>query len=410
MLELKGVEEELKRRENLIERNLQQAKENDLEENNRIKTKIEENYLNIEELFGTPNEITKSFEKLFKDLIRLVNMAFDDDDDKMGKRFLKEYSPKVKECFLSVFNKKRANALVNILQPANTRVYEKEGIRSLRFSKEEILKGFSVEEVEKQGITETQVKTSFWMNKLTKLVNLKEIDKLKSKPISYNSEENYFFASKRLEILKLLEGLNEEDANSLKEKYADEYLKTFGVSIDSDCKTIDDYVKMRENAYVVKNIMLGNLIQRYLFELKQGNRLSGIQAMGIMKNTSGYSYTQGGTMAVIRLKGYTSNIYLHLPYILYENILKIREFNGIPMVVPSLIYSQYDSEKLIPTNVICKVEIGSKRHKSIQEECKLNPNNEILQQAERQIRISNLKPKDTKNWIHTTTDSVLLDY
>ena len=106
---------------------------------------------------------------------------------------------------LDIFNKNRSVALVNILQPANTRVYSKEGVESLKFSKEEVLKGFDKDTIETDGLTEIEVKTLFYINKLAKLTRLREIDRLRGRPLNSNSEENYYkiVRGNAIKLLKL---------------------------------------------------------------------------------------------------------------------------------------------------------------------------------------------------------------
>lgn len=392
-MKIEDLEKELTRRKKLIDRHLELAKINSNEDNERIKNKIQENYNDIQVLYQNPKIIDDAINNFLESVLKFVCKDVIYKGEKITKNNI------YKKLFFDLFPMEKAVALVNLLQPANNKVYKRENIESLRFSKNEILKGFKKENVDKDTNNELQVKILFWLNKLIKLIDYKEIDVLKAKPMSINSEDNYFKASKRVEILKLIkDALDEETSNKLKAEYEERYFEVFGVSINDDIQNIEIYEDVKSTSYSLKNGLMSGLMASYFDSIKKGKELNGIQAMGIAKNEAGLTDSLGSYMAVIRLKGYTSNIYLHTPSFCFAEVVNLINANGLENRVPDLVYSSVNPDKVIPVNVICKVDKKSERYKMIKQEMEEKPQNQALKQAEQQIRCKKLTPAQTSKW------------
>lgn len=392
-MNIEDIEKELVRRRTIIDKNLKVSEINNKDDNERVKNKIQDNYIDIQTLYQNPRKIINDINNFFDETL----VFFQNDGIYDGKKITIGYF--YKKLFCDLFSKERANALVNLLQPVNNRVYNRECIESLKFSKDEILKGFKKENIENDNTNELQVKILFWINKLTKLIDYKEIDVLKAKPMNVNSEENYFKASKRVEILKLIrDALDVKTSNKLKDEYEERYYNTFGVSIEEDIKNIALYDEVKAKVYELKNGLMLGLMSKYFANLKKGKELSGIQAMGITKNEVGLTDSLGSYMAVIRLKGYTSNIYLHTPSTGFAEVVRIIRANGLENRIPETVYSSVNSNKIIPVNVICKIDKNSERYRMIKKEKEEKPQNQALKQAEQQIRCSKLTPIQTSKW------------
>lgn len=403
-MRIEDIEPEKIKRTRIINKILNQAQNQTREDNDNVKEQIEANFSNIRALYSNLDGVNKGYFEFAAKVGAYCASGFEQYDEQH-----KEFRKIVKSLFQSVFTSQRAVAMVNILQPQNDRVYRREGIDSLRFEKSEILKGFKDEVLDSDGINELEVKTLFWINKYIKLMDYKAIDKLKSTPVSMDSQENYFNAKKRLEILKQL--TEEFDPKTSKDficEFNDKYQETFGVSIMQDIETLTELNMTKNNMYNIKNAIMGGLMANYFSKLKRGQDLGGIQAMGVTKNEVGLSDSLGSYMAVIRLKGYTSNIYLHTPSFCYAEVVSGTRSNNLEMLIPSSVYSEVNPDKVLPVNVICKVDKDSDRYKKIKEEQKAKPKNEALKQAEQQVRLAKLKPQQTLHWKHERVEGIPL--
>lgn len=404
-MRIEDVEKELQRRKNIINKILSQDMYGDKEQNEYIKNNIENNYTNIRDLYGNSDDLIEMcyIISLGMNVFRRVD-NFHDIELEAGISM----KGLLQQIFFDIFDNRRAIALVNILQPINKKVYQKEGITSLQFEKGEILKGFSKDEIEKEGITELTVKILFWINKLTKLSQLMEIYKLKSKPITHTSDENYLSAKNRSEILSLFEELCDADKKILQDEIADRYEKTFGVKIEDDIKTLKEIKKVKSFLYDVKNALMTDLLIKYFESIKRGKELPGVQGMGVKVNEAGLADSVGSYLAVIRLKGYTSNIYLHVPSFCFAEAVDIANADKLPVIVPKTIYSTNNPNKVVPVNVICKVEKGSKRYEAIKKEAEANKGNEILKQALIQVKGKTIPGHSKSDWERKTIESIPL--
>lgn len=396
------IQPECEKRTKMIRKIFEQVEKQIPLDNKNVKEQIEENYTSLETLYGNyleVDEIVRKCELKLEEYLLTDFIAYDERNEKLKKI--------TREMFKSIFNDKRATALINILKPINDKVYRKEGIESLKFDKEEIIKGFRDETLEKDNLAELRVKLLFWLNKYVKIMEMKMISKLKATPITTNSETNFFNAKKRLEIIKLInESFDKETADVFRKNFEEEYFSKFGVGIKEDMETLKDLHKIRNSIYELKNTMMASLMSDFMFKLKIGQEIGGIQAMGVTKNDVGLSDSTGSYMAVIRLKGYTSNIYLHTPSQSYAEAVWEAGAHGLDMLIPSSTYSELSKNKIIPVNVICKVEKNSERYKKIKKEQKEKPNNQALKQAVMQINGTKLKPHQIANWRHERAEGI----
>ena len=401
-MRVEDTEKELQIRRNIINKILAEDMYENRQENEYIKRIIEKNYKNIQDLYANPEDLKEIcfVISLGMDTFRKIDW-FHELEIQTGISMKKL----IKETFFDIFTEKRAKALVNILQPINSTVYRKEGINSLRVEKEEVLKGFSREEIEKEEITELTVKLVFWINKLTKLSQWMEIYKLKAKPITNFSDENYFSAKKRSEILYLFEDLCDADKEMMKNEISGGYEKKFGVKIEDDINILKDIKKVKHSLYELKNSLMTDLLIRYFKSVKNGKELSGLQGMGVKVNEVGLADSLGSYVAVIRLKGYTSNVYIHIPSFCYEEAVKIAKADKLSVMVPKTIYSSQNPNKVIPVNVICKVEKESKRYEEIKKEAEANKDNEILKQAFIQVKGKKISGYSKANWERSIVES-----
>lgn len=404
-MRVEDVEKELQRRKNIINKILSQDMYGDKEQNEYIKNNIENNYTNIRVLYGDSDTLTEMCYMISfgMNIFRRID-NFHEIEIEAGVS-MKELLQKI---FFDIFDNRRAIALVNILQPINTKVYQKEGISSLQFEKGEILKGFSKDEIEKEGITELTAKLVFWINKLTKLSQLMEIHKLKSRPITRNSDENYLSAKKRSEILYLFEDLCDADKKIMQDEIADRYEETFGVKIEDDIKTLKEIKKVKSFLYNVKNTLMTDLLIKYFESIKRGKELPGVQGMGVKVNEVGLADSVGSYLAVIRLKGYTSNIYLHVPSFCFAEAVDLAKADKLPVLVPKTIYSTKDPNRVVPVNVICKVEKGTKRYEAIKKEAETNKGNEIIKQAFIQVKGKAIPGHNKSDWERKTIERIPL--
>ena len=395
-----NVEGEMDRRRQIIRIILNQDIDSDVRGNNAIKHVMDENYSDIKNLFDNIQEMgdtTLEFRNSIMDkkMAEILSNAMDEQYDEARGRKLQD---SIQKFFLSLFNKRRSNAIVNILQPKNSIAYSREGITSLQFEKSEILEGFKEENVKKEYLAEIQVNTLFWINKLTKLLNYAEINKLKSSPMRKNVDDNYLSAKKRADILMLLDELYDKDANILIDEFSADYEKKFGVKMQGDIEKLKDIKRTKKLLYDVKSILMGDLLIKYFRYTKEQKEIPGIQGMGIKRNDTSSDDRVNSYIAVIRMKGYSSNVYLHVPYNCYESSVSLASADGLSIKVPNAMYSSIETNRVIPINVICKVDKKSKRYAEIKKESESKKDNLILRQALSQIKGTNLAAHSKAKW------------
>lgn len=395
-----NVEGEMNRRRQIIRIILNQDIDSDVRGNNAIKHVMDENYSDIKNLFDNIQEMsdaTLEFRNSIMDkkIAEILSNAMDEQYDEARGRKLQD---SIQKFFLSLFNKRRSNAIVNILQPKNSIAYSREGITSLQFEKSEILEGFKEENVKKEYLAEIQVNTLFWINKLTKLLNYAEINKLKSSPMRKNVDDNYLSAKKRADILMLLDELSDKDANILIDEFSADYEKKFGVKMQEDIEKLKDIKRTKKLLYDVKSILMGDLLIKYFRYTKEQKEIPGIQGMGIKRNDTSSDGRVNSYIAVIRMKGYSSNVYLHVPYNCYESSVSLARADGLSIKVPNTMYSSIETNRVVPINVICKVDKKSKRYAEIKKEAESKKDNLILRQALSQIKGTNLAAHSKAKW------------
>ena len=395
-----NIEGEMARRRKIIRGILNQDINSDVRGNSAIKYVMDENYSDIKNLFDNIQEIgdiTLDFRNniMDKKMAEIIANAIEEEYDGAKGRKLQEI---IQTFFLKIFNKKRANAIVNILQPKNNVAYSKEGITSLQFEKSEILDGFNEENVKKEYLAEIQVNTLFWINKLTKLLNYAEINKLKARPIKINVDDNYLNAKKRTDILMLLDELYERDGQIIINEFSDDYEKKFGVKMQEDIEMLKDIKRTKNLLYEVKNILINDLLVKYFKSIKEQKDIPGIQGMGIKRNDATADDRVNSYITVIRMKGYSSNVYLHVPYNCYEFAVALARADGLSIKVPNVMYSKVEPDRVIPINVICKVDKKSKRYAEIKKEAESKKDNLVLRQAISQIKGTNLAAHSKAKW------------
>lgn len=395
-----NIEGEMARRRQIIRGILNQDIDSDVRGNSAIKYVMDESYFDIKCLFDNIQEIgdiTLEFinDIMDKKIAEIIHNAMEEEYDGAKGKKLQE---SIQSYFLKIFNKKRANAIVNILQPKNSVAYSKEGITSLQFEKFEILEGFKEENVKKEFLAEIEVNTLFWINKLTKLLNYAEINKLKARPIKKNVDDNYLNAKRRTDILMLLDELSEKDGNILVEEFSEDYEKKFGVKMQEDIEMLQDIKRTKKLLYNVKSILIGDLLVKYFKNMKEHKDIPGIQGMGIKRNDTSSDDRVNSYITVIRMKGYSSNVYLHVPYNCYESSVALARADGLSIKVPNVMYSKVETNRVIPINVICKVDKKSKRYALIKKEAESKKNNLVLRQAISQIKGTNLAAHSKAKW------------
>ena len=395
-----NIEGEMARRRKIIRGILNQDINSDVRGNSAIKYVMDENYSDIKNLFDNIQEIgdiTLDFRNniMDKKMAEIIANAIEEEYDGAKGRKLQEI---IQTFFLKIFNKKRANAIVNILQPKNNVAYSKEGITSLQFEKSEILDCFNEENVKKEYLAEIQVNTLFWINKLTKLLNYAEINKLKARPIKINVDDNYLNAKKRTDILMLLDELYERDGQIIINEFSDDYEKKFGVKMQEDIEMLKDIKRTKNLLYEVKNILINDLLVKYFKSIKEQKDIPGIQGMGIKRNDATADDRVNSYITVIRMKGYSSNVYLHVPYNCYEFAVALARADGLSIKVPNVMYSKVEPDRVIPINVICKVDKKSKRYAEIKKEAESKKDNLVLRQAISQIKGTNLATHSKAKW------------
>lgn len=395
-----NIEGEMDRRRQVIRGILNQDIDSDIWGNNAIKYVIDKNYLDIKNLFDNIQEIgdiALDFQNdiMNKKIAEIISNAIEEEYDGAKGRKLQE---SIQTFFLRIFNKRRANAIVNILQPKNSITYSKEGITSLQIGKSEILDGFKEENVKKEYLAEIQVNTLFWINKLTKLLNYAEINKIKARPISKNVDENYLHAKRRTDILMLLDELSEKDGDILVKEFSEDYEKKFGVKMQEDIEMLQDIKRTKRILYAVKSILIGDLLIKYFKYTKEQKEIPGIQGMGIKRNDTSADDRVNSYITVIRMKGYSSNVYLHVPYNCYESSVALARADGLSIKVPNVMYSSIDTNRVIPINVLCKVDKKSKRYALIKKEAEIKKDNLVLRQAISQIKGTNLAAHSKAKW------------
>lgn len=404
-MKIRDPELELQKRREIIAKIFEQSKKGNKEENEKIRKYNEENYASIRGLYEEAKDLSElcKISSLGLGLLRFANK---DQLQRFGETTGMSINKLRQYIFLAIFNNSRAKALVNLLQPNNVRAYNKENIKSLQFEKDEVMKGFDQESVlHKEGNNEIAVKTIFWVNKLTKLTQLLEIEKLKIRPTSNFANDNYFSAKKRCEILDLLDDLCYEDRKLLRNEIAEGYKEAFNVDIDDDIERLAEIKNAKSSLYSIKNALMTDLLINYFESTKRDEPLKGIQAMGIKLNEDAYKDSVNAYIAIIRLKGYTSNVYLHIPQFCLEEALVRTGRTDFSNYIPPTIYSTYNPEKLIPVNVLCRVEKGSRRFNEIKKEAEAKKDNIALQQALQQIKGRDI-PQYTKalNWERKTVE------
>lgn len=395
-----GVEGEMDRRRQIIKEILKKDIDTNIRGNEAIKYVIEQNYSNIKSLFDNVRELDEISKDFTADMLdkKVATILY----ESIGQNFNEAKGEKLRnitqEFFLKIFTPKRSIALVNILQPKNKTAYRKEDIESLQFEKSEILEGFKEKNVRNEYLAEIQVNTLFWINKLTKLINYAEINKLKAKPFTRNSDDNYLHAKMRTDILILLDELSEKDALILVNEFSDDYEKKFGVKITEDLEMIKDINNAKASLYAAKNMIVSDLLVRYFKSERNGKDIPGIQGMGIKRNDTSADDRVNSYVAVIRMKGYSSNVYLHVPYYCYESTVALGRADGLRIKVPNVTYSNSEPKKCIPVNVICKIDKKSKRYAEIKREAESKKDNLILRQALSQIKGTNLAAHSKAKW------------
>lgn len=400
-MRVENTEKELQLKLNAIKKIMSKDIYGSKQENEHVKSIIEGGHTDIKNLFGDSGDL--------KDLCAMSSFAMD-----LFRRidFLHEVEAATgitvkdftKEAFFTIFSEKRVKALINILQPINAKVYQKEGALSLQCNKNEIAKGFSEEEINKEGIVEISTKFIFWINKLTKLSSFMEIYKLKARPITHSSDDNYYSAQQRSNILTQFEDLCAEDKEILKSEIVVDYEKAFGVKIEDDMETLKDIKSMKKLLYSLKNTLMTDLLIRYFDSVKKGKELQGVQAMGVELNEKKAEYGLGNYIATVRLKGYTSNIYFHIPSFCFEEAISMAKIDKLSVIIPKKVYSRRDPNKLVPVNVIYKVEKGSKRYEAIKKEAEENRDNEVLKQAFIQVKGKSIPGHSKADWKRKTIE------
>ena len=231
-----------------------------------------------------------------------------------------------------------------------------------------------------------------------------EIYKLKARPITHSSDENYYSAQQRSNILTQFEDLCAEDKEMLKNEIAGDYEKAFGVKIEDDMETLKDIKSMKKLLYSLKNTLMTDLLIRYFDSVKKGKELQGVQAMGVELNEKKAGYGLGNYIATVRLKGYTSNIYFHIPAFCFEEAISMAKIDKLSVIIPKKVYSRRDPNKLVPVNVIYKVEKGSKRYEAIKKEAEEHRDNEVLKQAFIQVKGKSIPGHSKADWERKTIE------
>ena len=298
-----------------------------------------------------------------------------------------------------LFNVMEKSGVIDILRANHNIECEKNGLSTLKVTKEQICDEFDVSTNSRNKLAMLYLKNAFWLGKYIKVlkgIHFQDVINENFEGINkkgfFADDLNYllYMSFKKYKILKIIyviDSSSKEDANvsaDMCNEYKDKYKNTFKEifpNVNNDI--FEDYDKfyqyriLKENLADRRNTFIQILLKNQIIETKNNTLNPSIKHWGIKKDM--YSNLLG-----LEPEGYMLPVVFKIPTYVYSDVLKSLDMERVSFPEFEQLYRDEEKDKYFPTNVLVNPTLEQKKQIKLQSKEK-GKNQEFLKRISDQI-------------------------